>query len=101
MAFEWYKKASEFSLKGLSLLGQCYTYGIGTQRDDRKAVEIYKIAAEAGYAQAQFDLAICYRHGEGIEKNPLMVIEWYRKAADQGHGVHYVILALCMTQESE
>lgn len=45
-AFEWYKKASEFSLDGIASLAKCYTYGIGIQRDDKKAVELYKIAAE-------------------------------------------------------
>ena len=86
LAFEWYQKASQVSVEGITALAQCYTYGIGTQQDYDKAVELYKMAAEQGDAQAQCDLGICYRSGEGVEKDPVKAIEWYLKAAEQGHG---------------
>ena len=44
------------------------------------------MAAEQGYAPAQYDLGICYRQGEGVDKDPLTAISWYLKAAEQGHG---------------
>ena len=86
MAFKWYQKAAEVSIEGVTALAQCYTYAIGTQQNYEKAVELYKIAAEEGDAQAQCDFGICYRSGEGVEKDPLKAIEWYLKAAEQGHG---------------
>src|SRR5205809_541257 len=41
--------------------------------------------AEAGDAQAQFELANAYQKGNGIERNDPIAFEWCRKAAEQGH----------------
>jgi len=47
-------------------------------------VQWWRRAAEAGFAEAQFNLGKCYENGEGIEKNHEEAVKWYRKAADQG-----------------
>ncbi len=54
--------------------------------------------AEAGDAQAQFDLAERFHDGLGVAKDYYLAAEWFRKAADQGHaqaqcnlGMMYVI----------
>lgn len=86
LAFEYYEKASRSLVEGMTGLAQCYTYGIGTQVDYKKAVELYTKAAEAGDAQAQFDLGVCYRQGEGVEADIDKAIELYQKAIEQGHG---------------
>lgn len=83
--FQLYRKAAETSLDGLCNLGHCYSDGIGTDKDDKKAVECYRIAAENGSAQGQYDLAVCYRNGEGVKQDFAKAVELYEKAIAQGH----------------
>jgi TPR repeat protein len=41
--------------------------------------------AEAGDANAQFQLARCYAEGSGFARDDALALEWYRRAAEQGH----------------
>jgi len=41
--------------------------------------------AQAGDAEAEFQLAEAYRGGHGVAADPEMAIMWYRRAAAQGH----------------
>ena len=41
--------------------------------------------AEAGDAQAQFDLGCLYDSGDGVNMDRQQAATWYRKAAEQGH----------------
>lgn len=41
--------------------------------------------AEAGDAQAQYELGQAYANGEGVERNDVTAMGWFRKAADQRH----------------
>jgi TPR repeat protein len=41
--------------------------------------------AQAGDAQAQFDLALCYANGDGVEKDEVLAFEWNKKSAELGH----------------
>ncbi len=41
--------------------------------------------AEAGDAQAQFELGRGYEEGRGLPQNEDLAVKWYRKAAEQGH----------------
>lgn len=45
---------------------------------------IQYMAAEQGYARAQYKLGLCYEKGEGVKKNRQKAKEWYFKAAAQG-----------------
>lgn len=49
-----------------------------------EAVEEFQRAAEAGHAQAMYNLARLYENGHGIERNPTVALAWYRKAAGAG-----------------
>jgi TPR repeat protein len=40
--------------------------------------------ANAGDAQAQFELALCYANGEGVEKNSEASLKWLKNAAELG-----------------
>jgi uncharacterized protein len=44
-----------------------------------------RTAAQAGDAQAQYELAEAYRVGRGVPADPEMAILWYRRAAAKGH----------------
>lgn len=55
-----------------------------------KAVQLYRMAAEQGHAQAQNSLGHMYRMGDGVAKNFAEAVKWYRKAAEQGlHQAQY------------
>lgn len=45
----------------------------------------HKEAANAGDAEAQFQLAMCYANGAGVEKDRTQFATWVKKAADQGY----------------
>jgi len=48
-----------------------------------RSFEEVKLAAEAGDANAQYDLGGMYEEGQGVEQNYEVALKWYRKAADQ------------------
>ena len=45
-------------VKAMTLLGELYANGLGVQRDDKKAAEWYRLAAERGDREAMFALAM-------------------------------------------
>lgn len=42
-------------------------------------------AAERGFLDEQYELAMCYFEGNGLEKDYAKAVEWFRKAAEQGN----------------
>lgn len=53
--------------------------------DYAKATEHYRIAADMGYADAQYQLGWCYAKAEGVPRNWDEAFRWWGKAAGQGH----------------
>ena len=49
-------------------------------------------SAEAGDAEAQYQLGNRYRLGEGVSEDPFEAASWYRRAAEQGHGMAMYML---------
>jgi uncharacterized protein len=45
----------------------------------------WKASADAGIAEAQFDLGVLYAQGLGVRRDLTEAVNWYRKAADQGN----------------
>ena len=61
----------------------------------KKAFELYKLAAEANSAEAQYKLG-CYHHnGKGIEQNYSEAVEWFRKAVEQNYAPAQCFLGYC------
>jgi len=54
-------------------------------RDYPRAFREWKAAAEAGQAEAQFDLGLLYAQGLGVPRDMEEAGRWYRKAAEQGN----------------
>jgi len=54
-------------------------------KDYQKAYREWKAAAEAGQAEAQFDLGVLYAQGRGVRRDLTEAANWYRKSADQGN----------------
>ena len=53
--------------------------------DDSRAVEMYRAAAEQGYAPGMHGLGEMYAKGEGVDKDVAQAVTWFTKAADAGY----------------
>jgi hypothetical protein len=54
-------------------------------KDYQRAYQEFKAGAEAGQAEAEFDLGVLYAQGLGVLRDLNVAASWYRKAADQGN----------------
>lgn len=54
-------------------------------KDYQRAYKEWKVSAEAGQAEAQFDLGVLYAQGLGVLRDLNEAASWYRKSADQGN----------------
>lgn len=54
--------------------------------DYDRARSEFTTAAEAGEAEAQFQLGEMFRRGLGVRANPRLAKSWYERASGQGHG---------------
>ena len=66
--------------------------------DNARAVEWYTRAAEAGYAEAQYNLGYMYEQGRGVPQDYAKAVEWYRKAADNGEAAAMYSMGLMYDQ---
>ena len=55
------------------------------QNTPKQTADVDRKAAEAGDAQAQFNLGFAYEYGEGVPQNSIEAVKWYRKSAEQGY----------------
>lgn len=103
-AIEHFKECEEFTLgekyeeiraQAMDLLGDCYYYGDGIEKDLKRSFECYLNAAEAGNISAQNDVAYAYEMGEGVEKNLNKAVEWYQTASENGNKYAMRNLANC------
>jgi len=89
------------SFKGKSQLNEVEKYRMGSsyeiQRDYKRAVELYKQAADNGFSEAQSRLALLYEKGWGVDKDEAKAFSYYLKAAEQGEpasqnnvGLYYI-----------
>lgn len=76
-------------------LGLRYYNGDGVAKDFSKAVELYRKAAEQGFAPAQTNLAWFYETGRVVAKNEVEAVKWWRKAAEQGCAQAQCCLGVC------
>lgn len=59
--------------------------GDGVAKDEAKAAECFRKAAEQNHAAAQTWLGVLYQKGQGVTQNYAEAAKWYRKAAKQGY----------------
>ncbi|PTQ10323.1 hypothetical protein CLG96_13275 [Sphingomonas oleivorans] len=69
--------------------------------DHARAVIEWRAAAEAGDAEAQYNLAQAYKLGQGVTMNMKLAQLWYRKAALQGHQQAEDNLGLLMFRQGD
>jgi TPR repeat protein len=54
-------------------------------KDYQKAFREWQASAQAGQAEAEFDLGVLYAQGRGVHRDLNEAARWYRQAADQGN----------------
>jgi hypothetical protein len=64
-----------------------YRDGEGLARNESKAVQLFRIAAEKGEIAAANNLAVLYRHGQGSALNLVDAKKWFRHAAQSGYAM--------------
>lgn len=67
-------------------LAKLYEQGIGVEIDEARALELYRAAADQGFADAINDLGFLhYQGGLGLRPNPDKALELFERAADLRH----------------
>lgn len=66
-------------------LGKLYAGGVGIEKDERRAAELYLSASIKGFAKAQYNLGKVYRDGAGMAKDDGLSMFWFAEAAERGH----------------
>lgn len=54
------------------------------QKDEKMAVHYFRLAAERGHVDSQYNLGVCYQHGLGVQKCQNTALRYYQKAALRG-----------------
>lgn len=85
-AAEWFAKAHEAGHKAAAnRLGELYLEGAGDLPQPDLARSIFRQAAEAGDANAMYNLALMQNQGLGGPRYTGKALEWYARAAEEGH----------------
>lgn len=72
----------------MTALGVMLFRGEGNlQKDQKEAARLYKLAADMGYAPAQYNYAACLISGQGVPKNRALGIRYWEKACEQQYSV--------------
>lgn len=53
--------------------------------DEKRAVDLLKVAAQSGILEAQHDLGVAYLKGRGVESSEENAAKWFQKAAARGY----------------
>ncbi|MDB5643974.1 MAG: Sel1 domain protein repeat-containing protein [Hyphomicrobiales bacterium] len=69
----------------MTLVAEIYRDGSGIKKNPSEAARWYKLAADRGDPQAQFQLAAATLRGEGVPENKAVAKSLLEKAAAQGH----------------
>ncbi len=65
-------------------LAKYYFSGKGVEKDEKRAFELTKSAAEMGHPEAMTNLGYFFHEGITVDKDDTTAMEWYRKAAAAG-----------------
>lgn len=77
-------------------MGDCYNYGMGVDRDEKKAVEYYLKSANQGYVPAQAMIGCAYLIGMDVGIDPETVLNKYLlPAAEKGEPVGQYYAGYC------
>ena len=78
-----------------AILGGCYAFGKGVTQSFTEAVKYYKLSADQGLADAQYNLGWCYENGKGVTQSFMEAARYFKLAADQGNVQAQYCLGWC------
>jgi TPR repeat protein len=88
------KKAKTNDAGAQTLLGIAYMQGVKVARNDNKALELFRAAADRGNQIAEDNLGLLYFFGRGTAKSYAEAAKWFRRAGEDGSRDAYFNLAL-------
>ena len=65
-----------------------YNSGRGVPQDYTQAFIWYRLAADQGYAAAQYNLGVLYDTGQGVPQDDVEALKWSNLAASRATGDH-------------
>ena len=71
-------------ISSLSCSEKRESFGRGVPKDDAEAVKWYRLAADQGQANAQFNLGVMYHEGEGVPKDLVQAHVWWNISGASG-----------------
>ncbi|RIB00988.1 kinase-like domain-containing protein [Gigaspora rosea] len=70
---------------GMYWLGYCYEYGIGIEKDEKKAFTWYQKSADMNDYNGMYQVGYCYYLGIGVEIDKNKAFTYYLKSAEAGN----------------
>lgn len=90
----WLKRGSGRPIsESLFVLALGYKKGIGVPKDPKRAIDLFKKAAEKGHSGAQYFLGTSYYEGKGQKRNKNQGIFWLERSAKSGSSYAFYKLA--------
>lgn len=77
--------ANKGHINSLTTLGLNYDKGFGVPQNYKKAVELFRKAAENNDPIAQYHLGVKYVNGHGVKENPFEAYIWFAIAFNNGN----------------
>ncbi len=87
-------------VKAMTLLGELYANGLGIDRDDKKAADWYRLAADRGDRESMFALAMFHLGGRTGAPNREQAAKLLAAAAKLGHAASAYNLGLSTSKAS-
>jgi len=88
-SFKYANTANELSggtdHEALNILGCCYEYGVGCEKDLKRSFDFYLKASELGNDESQYKLGSTYLIGDVVPKDIDKAIEWLSRSAATGN----------------
>ena len=81
-AAQWTKAVARGSTDAMNDLGYLLYNGYGVGRDTHRAVDLWRVAADAGDSAAQWHLGSAYETGIGVERSLSEAYAWYQCAIE-------------------
>lgn len=83
-AFDYYEFAAQNNCVVVGY-GVCFQYGVGVEKDEKRAVDIYKGTLEEGHIGAAYRLGQCYFYGIGTEVNYSSAFDYFSQSVEAGN----------------
>lgn len=78
------KAAETGNTIAMVVLGDCYMFGRGMQKDTAEALKWYTKAADKEEPKSMFILGSLYDNGKAVPKDTALALKWYKAGADAG-----------------